>query len=179
MPRYAVLLRGVNVGKGRRVPMAQLKWVLEGLGHTGVVTLLNSGNAVFTGAAGAPAGHAARIAAALKAALDVDVPVIVKTQAELARIVAGVPFALPEAEHPRLLIAFAPDAAALRPLAAVAPLVRPPERWHIGADAAYLHCPGGLHGSAAAEALLGKAGKAVTTRNRATTGKLLALCGAD
>ncbi|NBP09031.1 MAG: DUF1697 domain-containing protein, partial [Gammaproteobacteria bacterium] len=43
MPRYAVLLRGVNVGKGNRVPMAEFKRLLEALGATEVKTLLNSG----------------------------------------------------------------------------------------------------------------------------------------
>jgi uncharacterized protein (DUF1697 family) len=42
------LLRAVNVG-GTRLPMADLRAVLEGLGLTGVRTYLQSGNAVFDG----------------------------------------------------------------------------------------------------------------------------------
>src|SRR6266849_5725830 len=41
------LLRGVNVGRARRVAMADLRELVEGLGHTSVRTLLNSGNVVF------------------------------------------------------------------------------------------------------------------------------------
>ena len=53
MPAYIVLLRGVNVGKAKRVPMAEFRKLLEGLGYTNVATLLNSGNAVFRAPAGA------------------------------------------------------------------------------------------------------------------------------
>ena len=50
MGRFVVLLRGVNVGKGNKVPMAEFRATLEGLGHGSVRTLLNSGNAVFSSA---------------------------------------------------------------------------------------------------------------------------------
>lgn len=45
--KYAVLLRGVNVGGNHRVPKAEFQAVLEGLGFRDVVIYLNSGNAVF------------------------------------------------------------------------------------------------------------------------------------
>ena len=49
------LLRGINVGKAKRVPMAELRALLAGLGYGDVQTLLNSGNAVFTHANASPA----------------------------------------------------------------------------------------------------------------------------
>ena len=64
MPTFVALLRGVNVGKAKRVPMAELRALLSGLGYTGVATLLNSGNAVFHAPRGTPAKHSADIAAA-------------------------------------------------------------------------------------------------------------------
>ena len=50
MPCYLALFRGINVGKARRIAMADLRALLEDLGFTQVKTLLNSGNAVFTAA---------------------------------------------------------------------------------------------------------------------------------
>lgn len=47
MPRYVALLRGINVGGNKKVPMADLKKMLEKMGYTNVKTLLNSGNAMF------------------------------------------------------------------------------------------------------------------------------------
>ena len=57
MPRYVALFRGINVGKAKRIAMADLRALLEKLGYTDVKTLLNSGNAVFTGAPEPPAKH--------------------------------------------------------------------------------------------------------------------------
>ena len=45
--RMVALLRGINVGKAKRIAMAELRAVVEGLGYGDVKTLLNSGNVVF------------------------------------------------------------------------------------------------------------------------------------
>ena len=55
------------------------------------------------------------------------------------------------------------------------PLVEPPEEFAIGRHAAYLYCARGILESKAGEAMLGKPGRAATTRNWATTLKLQAL----
>lgn len=175
MTTFIALLRGVNLGKVNRVPMAEFRALLAGLGHANVATLLNSGNAVFRAKSGKSGEHATAIAAAIARKLKVDVPVIVKSAKELASIVKENPFAVDAAEHPRFLIAFAQEPKALPGLAVIEPLVQPPEGFAIGRHAAYLHCARGILESKAAAALLGKAGRAVTTRNLATTLKLLAL----
>lgn len=175
MPAFVALLRGVNVGKAKRVPMAGLRALLSGLGYTGVATLLNSGNAVFRAATGTPAKHAAVIADAMAAQLGVEVPVIVKSARELTAIVAANPIKAEPEDHSRLLVAFVQDSKALSGLATIGSLVVPPERFAIGKDAAYLLCPRGILESKAWEALLGKPGKLATTRNLATVVKLQAL----
>ena len=175
MPTFVALLRGVNVGKAKRVPMAEFRVLLVGLGYTRVVPLLNSGNAVFRATGGAPADHAAAIAAALAAPLDVAVPVIVKSAAELAAIVAQNPIPVAATEHAHCLVAFVQEPTALPGLAALASLVAPPEQFALGAQAAYLLCAGGILESQAGAALLGPAGRAATTRNWATVLKLQAL----
>ena len=172
---FVALLRGVNVGKAKRVPMADLRALLAGLGYTDVTTLLNSGNAVFRAGKGSSARHAADIAAAIAAQLAVDVPVIVKSQRELARIVTENPIAAREEQHSRFLVAFVQDGKALPGIATIAALVVPAEQFAVGGDAAYLLCAAGILDSKAGEALLGKAGRAATTRNWATVLKLLAL----
>ena len=58
MTTFVALLRGVNVGKAKRVPMAEFRKLLAALGYTGVATLLNSGNAVFRATSGAAGQHA-------------------------------------------------------------------------------------------------------------------------
>jgi uncharacterized protein (DUF1697 family) len=175
MPTFVALLRGINVGKAKRVPMAELRALLSRLGYTRVATLLNSGNAVFHAPRGSPAKHAASIATAVSTRLKIQVPVIVKSASELAAIVAENPIKAGAEEFPRFLVAFAQDAKALASLAAVKSLVVPPERFAVGKNAAYLFCAAGILESKAGAALLGKAGKAATTRNWATVLKLQAL----
>ena len=47
MSTCIALIRGINVGKNKRLAMADLREMMADLGHTNVRTLLNSGNVVF------------------------------------------------------------------------------------------------------------------------------------
>lgn len=172
---WVALLRGVNVGKAKRVPMADWRALLAGLGCSDVATLLNSGNAVFRAAAGDAPVLAQRITTAMATHFGFEVPVVVLAAPTLSAIVADNPITLPADAHSRLLVVFAQDPAQLQALAGIGALTVPPEQWVVGAQAAYLHCANGILQSRAGEALLGKAGKAVTTRNWATVLKLQAL----
>ena len=178
MPRFVALLRGVNVGKGNRVPMAEFKAMLEGLGYTGVSTLLNSGNAVFTSTGRSQAKHAASIAAELQQKLAVTTPVIVKSAADLTQVISASPINPPETDHSKYLVAFAAEANELLALEPLQDLAQAPERFVVTRVAAFLHCPAGVLQSRVGEALLGRAGKRVTTRNWATVMKLHAQASA-
>ncbi|MBK8325291.1 MAG: DUF1697 domain-containing protein [Betaproteobacteria bacterium] len=174
--RFVVLLRGVNVGRGNRVPMADFRAMLETLGFSRVKTLLNSGNAVFESKGRSPpAAHATRIAAALSERMGVDVLVIVKSAPEWEALIAGNPLADRADDPSRLIAVIAPHASVLEALAPVGELVTKREAWHVGHDAAYLHCAEGILESKAGAALLGKHGRAATTRNWATVLKIAAL----
>ncbi len=162
MPRFVALLRGVNVGKANRVPMADFKAILEGLGYTGVSTLLNSGNAVFTSTGRSQAKHAASISTAIQ-----------------HEVISASPMNPPEADHSKYLVGFAAEADELLALEPLQELAQAPERFIVTRFAGYLHCPAGVRQSRVAEALLGKAGKRVTTRNWATVMKIHALAGAS
>jgi uncharacterized protein (DUF1697 family) len=177
MPRFVVLLRGVNVGKGNRVPMADFKSVLEALGYADVTTLLNSGNAVFNSSQRSATRHSKCIAAALFESMGVQVATVVKSSAEFATAVAANPITVPEADHSKLLVTFAQDRATLLALEPIQALVQPPERLAVGKEAAYLYCASGILASKAGAALLGRTGQSVTTRNWATTLKLASLLG--
>jgi len=175
MPVFVVLLRGVNVGKANRVPMGEFRALLSGLGYEGVVTLLNSGNAVFSAARGTAKKHAEDIAAALMKVMNVKVPVVVKTATDLGAVIAGNPFEGGSFDPSRLLVAFSQNREALAALSAIRTLVRPPEQFAIGKHAAYLLCPAGILKSNAGEAILGRTVRNITTRNLATTLKLHAV----
>src|SRR5436190_7614221 len=89
--RQVALLRGINVGRAKRVAMADLRALIEGLGYGDVRTLLNSGNVVFTAPRAAPDNAAARIEKALATDLGVSARVTVLTAQELAEAVAANP----------------------------------------------------------------------------------------
>lgn len=175
MPGFVALLRGVNVGKAKRLPMATLRALLAERGYTGISTLLNSGNAVFRASAGNADLHAAAISTAIARGVQLEVPVVVKSAAELAAIVSENALAENAADPSRLLVAFVQDPKALAELAAVERLIVPPEKFLRGPRAAYFRCAGSLLESKAGAALLGTPGRAATTRNWATVLKLQAL----
>lgn len=176
MATFVALLRGINnIGKTKRISMAELRGLLSGLGYTDVATLQNSGNAVFRSPTGTPAKHAKNIAAAISTQLKIEVPAIVKSASDLSAVLAENPVKAGADEHSRFLVAFGQDAEALSSLAAIEPLVVPPEQFAVGKSAAYLLCTAGISESKAGKALLGKAGKSTTTRNWATVLKLHAL----
>jgi uncharacterized protein (DUF1697 family) len=167
MAVHIALLRGINVGKAKRVPMADLKDLLKGLGYPDAATLLNSGNAVFRGAE-APADRLAdRIAEALEARFGFPVEVVVVSAAALDAMVAENALA-PGADAAHLLAIFGKA-----DLGRIEALAKPPERFLRGRHGAYLQCAPTILESAAGKALLGV--KGITTRNWATVLKLQAL----
>ncbi|MBI3148695.1 MAG: DUF1697 domain-containing protein [Betaproteobacteria bacterium] len=175
MSALVILLRGVNVGKAKRLPMAEFRALLLQLGCDQATTLLNSGNAVVLAPRLSPQRLATKLAAAIIERFGFTVPVVVKSAEAFARIIAANELASGAGDHSRLLAAVAQDDQGLRSLHALADLVAPPERLLLGEHAVYLDCAGAILESKAGAALLGKFGHAVTTRNWATMQKLQAL----
>jgi len=173
MDAFVALLRGINVGRGNRVPMAGLRSLLEEQGFSDVSTLLNSGNAIFRAPARVGAQAEARIGQALTDRMAISVPVIVKSAQQFGLIVSGNPNPV-VADPSRLLVVFSSGPEALKPLTALESLLTPDESLFITPHAAYLHCTAGISESKAAAALLGKLGRGVTTRNWGTVMKIAA-----
>jgi uncharacterized protein (DUF1697 family) len=175
MTRYVALFRGINVGKAKRIAMADLRGLMEAMGYTEVRTLLNSGNAVFDSKSGTPASHAKKIRAAVLAELGVDALVVVKSARDIAAAVEGNALAKVATDPARMLVAFVNDDSALAGVQAIAGKDWGEDKLHIGTHAAYLWCAGGILESKAGAALLKGLGETGTTRNWATLGKLQAM----
>ncbi len=169
------LLRGINVGRAKRVAMADLRTLVENLGYGDVRTLLNSGNVVFTNPKPDKGDAAARIEKALAEELGVTARIVVLTAAEIATIVRDNPL-LEVADDPaRLLVAVLSKPAERSKLAALVKQDWAPEVLAVGARVAYLWCSAGILESKLAPAVSRVLGDAVTTRNWATVKKLHAL----
>lgn len=174
--RMIALIRGINVGKAKRVAMADLRALAEGFGWTDVRTLLNSGNMVFTAPAGVTTEAAGtRISEGMAQKLGVPAKVMVITAKELAEIVAGNPLPQGEAEPPRFLVAVLAKSFDPAKLAPLAKEDWSPEAFGLGKHVAYLWCANGITESKLMEAFGRAAGDAQTTRNWATITKLHAL----
>lgn len=175
--RCVLLLRGVNVGGAKRVPMATLTQMLSGLGFTHVRTLLNSGNAVFTVPARAALPKVrAKIEAAIAETFGFTSQAFVLSAAELDRVIAENQL-IDRIDNPsRCLVAFLQATDDGSRVVSMAKQDWGREAFAVGSRACYLWCADGIAVSALPEAL-GKAVRHdVTTRNWATVLKLQVLC---
>jgi uncharacterized protein (DUF1697 family) len=102
--RVAALLRGVNIGSSNRIAMADLRRMVESLGHTDVETYLQSGNVVFSTRRKSTAALGEALRKEIAKETGLDVPVVVRTADELATVVERNPYTVDEPTH--VVVAF-------------------------------------------------------------------------
>ncbi|ROO87190.1 uncharacterized protein (DUF1697 family) [Actinocorallia herbida] len=180
MTKYAALLRGINVGAGggRRVPMADLRSLMEGLGHKDVQTYLQSGQAVFTAENGDEESLAAGLAQALEERFGRTFDVIVRDHAYLRAIGEACPFPAAELEGRQLHVTFFATSPEPDRFAEIDRADYLPEDFRLGDRALYLYAPDGLGSSALAVRLARPTllkGLITTSRNWNTVKKLIDL----
>lgn len=147
---WVALLRGINLGRHKRVPMAELRSLLASLGYDAVRTHLNSGNALFA----TPASDRAEatqlegdIAAALQQKFGFEVAVLVRSADELTAVVDANPFAASGVEPKELHAVFLTGPA---PTEAIASLDREsflPDELHVGDRVIYVRLANRVMGS--------------------------------
>ncbi|MEU0412835.1 DUF1697 domain-containing protein [Streptomyces griseorubiginosus] len=178
---YAALLRGINVGGSRKVPMADLRTLLEDLGFSGVRSYLQSGQAVFTASHGDEESLAAELAGAIEKRFGFAVDVIVRDHAYLKAIAENCPFPAAELEGKQLHVTYFSAPVDEDRYAEIDRAAYLPEEFRLGDRALYLYVPDGLGRSKLAEHLskprLNK-GVIATSRNWNTVVKLVEMTGA-
>ncbi|WNM30999.1 DUF1697 domain-containing protein [Streptomyces sp. Li-HN-5-11] len=176
MTTYAALLRGINVGGSKKVPMAELRALMGGLGHDGVRTYLQSGQAVFTAGHGDEESLAAELAQAIEKRFGFPVDVIVRDHAYLRAVAEACPFPAAELEARQLHLTYYSAPADEARFADIDQAAFLPEEFRLGDRALYLYAPDGLGRSKLAEQLsrrrLAK-GVIATSRNWNTVVKLV------
>ncbi|WP_165640316.1 DUF1697 domain-containing protein [Klenkia brasiliensis] len=181
MARSVVLLRGINVGKAKRIAMGPLREVLAARGYGAVTTHLSSGNVVLE-TDRVEADLAADVHACIAAEFGHDVAVVVRSAAELADVVTAGPVALPagtELDPARYLVTFLPAVPAPGRVTAV-PAAGPGDgAWALRGRDLHLWLPDGVLGTPvggwAWDRLLGTTG---TGRNWTTVTRVAALAAA-
>ncbi|MEV1005998.1 DUF1697 domain-containing protein [Streptomyces sp. NPDC049881] len=181
---YAALLRGINVGGGRKVPMAELRALLTERGYGRVRTHLQSGNVVLDAPAADAGGDpdaalAARLAAAVEERFGFPVGVVVRDHAYLASVVDACPFATEAPEGRQLHVTYFSRPVDPARFAAVDTAAHLPERFHLGDRALYLLAPDGIGRSRLADVLAratpAREGVVATSRNWNTVRRLAEL----
>jgi uncharacterized protein (DUF1697 family) len=88
--RYVALLRGINVGGKSIIRMADLKKCVEELGFDDVSTFIASGNVLFESAKDAEKLES-ELERALERRFKLPITVVVRSRAEVGRVVKAIP----------------------------------------------------------------------------------------
>lgn len=177
MAQTIALLRGINVGKAKRVSSVQLREIFESVQCRDVRTLLNSGNVVFDIK---PAKKlTAKIEDAIEKNCGFSSRVMLLSDAELREIIARNPFAKIATDPSRFMIGVVREASDVAKLDAIAKSSWRPEAIALGARWVYLWCPGGILDSKLTKAVNKELGDAVTARNWSTMLKLHAMLSSE
>jgi uncharacterized protein (DUF1697 family) len=178
MTRYVALLRGINVGGNKKVPMAQLRKLLEGLGYTDVATLLQSGNAVFSAKEKSPAKVVKQLETAIAQEFGFEVSVIIRTRDELAAVIQANPLPGAEDAPSQFTVTFLSDVPDRKRLKELDPQAYLPDEFQVVGREIYARFPHGMGRSKLALLLsTPRLGVTPTARNWNTVTKLLELAG--
>jgi uncharacterized protein (DUF1697 family) len=175
MTTQIALLKGINVGRNKRLAMADLRSLLDAQGYREVRTILQSGNAVFDAGATAPATIESRLRAALLREHAIDVACLVVSADRLRRVVEENPLAEHASDGSRLVVHFLSAQPAPALLAAHDPTRLDPDRARLGEQVIYQWCEDGVLASPQLAAFAERQfGVSVTARNWNTVLKLVA-----
>ena len=142
MPGAVALLRGINVGGHRRLPMGKLRALAEELGFENPQTYVASGNLVFKSDQ-QPDAIAAALELAIERRFGFPVDVVVRARPQWQALLRSNPFADEAAAEPKWVWLFLskqpPKDGAADDLAKASPGLRT----HQSSDALWIHMPEG------------------------------------
>jgi uncharacterized protein (DUF1697 family) len=173
---FVALLRGVNVGGTRKVPMKELVTVAERAGFDAVRTYIQSGNVVLQSALDGAAVEAT-LEAAIEAHFGFAVPIVARRASEWRTFAGGSPFPEADRDRPNLvLLGLCKSAPARGAKEHIERYAKAGERVHVSPRGVWIDFPNGSGGSKITPAVLDRAvGATVTTRNVRTVRALAAM----
>jgi uncharacterized protein (DUF1697 family) len=159
--------------------MADLRTLFESFGAEDVQTYVQSGNVVFKSRLRDAAKLSAEIERRIKRELALDIKVMLRTSAQLAKVVGGNPFAASQAAGTKLHVTFLADAPTRARLRTLESTAFAPDEFQVQGREVYLHTPNGYGRSKLSNAYFEKQlDVAATTRNWNTVTKLAELAAA-
>jgi uncharacterized protein (DUF1697 family) len=168
-------LRGINIGSTNRVAMPKLRSALEGAGFEDVATYVQSGNVVLTSR-----DSAAKVANAVEKLIEKEfglkIPVVVRTRAEIAKVVERNPLGKVAKDPKRYQVSFLEKESTAALMRKLEEAAAPSERVVAHGREIYAWHPEGVARSKLWATLAGKGlGITATARNWTTVTKLLEL----
>lgn len=178
MAQHIALLRAINVGPSRRAAMGELRSLLSELGYGPVRTHLASSNVLLHSDA-APDELARELEQHLTDAFKFDLPVVVRSPAELADVVSRNPLgALASADPRRYQVTFLAQKPSAELVTQIDAAAVAPEQVAVSGREVFAWHPDGIIGSPLAKLLAGpRLGVTATARNWNTVTALLRLAG--
>ncbi|MBV8947737.1 MAG: DUF1697 domain-containing protein [Solirubrobacterales bacterium] len=177
---HILLLRGINLGARKRVPMPELRALLSAAGFEDVRTYVQSGNVVLSSGGADSAALGARCEELIAERLGFDVDVIVRTEAELADVVARNPLSDVAVDPKRYQVSFLETEPDPEVVARMAERATDDERLVAIGRELYAWHPAGVARSKLWAALAGKElGVRATARNWTTVTTLLEMARAS
>ena len=173
---WVAFLRAINLGPRNKVAMADLRAAFESAGCTEVRTHIQSGNVLFEARAANAATLRRKLERAVEKECGVKSTVVLRTWAELRRIVASHPFGADTSKSAVTFLVEKPAAAAVRRLRELD--VAPDETKVVGKNV-FIRYPRGIQGSRLTGAMVEKTlGVAGTNRNWRTVARVAELADA-
>jgi uncharacterized protein (DUF1697 family) len=178
MRTYVALFRGINIVGSNRLPMKDLKQLVETHACVDVRTYIQSGNVIFRADASDVSRLASRLTAAVSRSHGFAPAVLVLTIGELSRAAAANPY--PEANDTptSLHLFFLAERPAHPDMTSLEALKANGERFTLKAKVFYLHTPNGFGRSKLAGRVERLLGVAATARNWRTVTTLLEMANA-
>jgi uncharacterized protein (DUF1697 family) len=168
------MLRGINVGGQRKVPMEALKKCYESLGFTNVRTFIQSGNVIFDHKGGDTRTLGASLEHGIRKRFGFDVTVVIRNKEEMLKVIRGFPFTGREEDFSH--VTFLSDVPSRIPEDEIMKVLGKGEKFSISGKEVYLFCPNGYGRTKLTNSLFEKKLKvAATTRNWRTVNSLYAL----
>jgi len=141
MQTYIALLRGINVGGHKKVPMAELRELLSKSGFENVKTYIQSGNVTFQSSKTDTNSLEKRIKSLILGEFGFEVPILVRTNQQLKMIFNNCPFSdVKKTESYFVLLSESPSK---KNIDEVSAKTYPDDTYIIINDCIYLHCAKG------------------------------------
>ena len=168
MARHVLLLRGINLGPTRRIPMAELRSLLTDAGYEDVATYVQSGNIVL-GSTRRAAELESEVGELIAGHFGFDVPVCTRSASQLNKVLAHDPIPGAAEDPKHYQVTFLAERAPAATVRRLEQLALESERVAAHGRELYTFHPDGIARSKLAKTLTAKElGIAATARNWTT-----------